>query len=103
MIDLPYLALALAAGLLLGLFYFAGLWLTVRRLPASRSPGLLMLCSHLLRTALVVAGLYVVSGGRWQALVACMLGFVLARAVLRWRVESSALQSESAGGGDGAA
>jgi F1F0 ATPase subunit 2 len=33
----------------------------------------------LVRTAMAVAGFHVVSGGQWQRLVACLIGFMLAR------------------------
>ena len=74
--------LSLAAGLGLGGAYFGGLWWTVRRLPRARRPALLTLASLVVRLALLLGGLYAVTGGDWRALAAALLGFVLARAVL---------------------
>jgi F1F0 ATPase subunit 2 len=73
----------------LGLFYFGGLWLTVRHLPSSRSPALLTLGSFLGRTAVTLTGFYLVMGGRWERLLACFVGFLLMRTILvaRWRPE----------------
>ena len=76
------LALALAAGLLLGAIFFGGLWWTVRKGVSSKRPALLFLASLLLRTGVVVAGFYVVSDGHWQRLLACLLGFAIARFIV---------------------
>ncbi|MGA7965140.1 MAG: ATP synthase subunit I [Gammaproteobacteria bacterium] len=76
------LALALAAGLVLGAAFFGGLWWTVRRGVSSRRPAILFMGSMLLRTALVVAGFYIVSDGHWQRFLACLFGFVIARLVV---------------------
>jgi F1F0 ATPase subunit 2 len=70
------------AGVLLGLFFFGGLWWTVRRGLASKRPALWFLCSLLLRTGIVLAGIYFVSGGRWDGLLACLAGFVIARFIV---------------------
>ncbi len=76
-----YLILLLmgGAGVLLGVFFFGGLWYTVRRGLASKRPGLWFLSSLLLRTGVVVAGIYFASGGSWDRLLACLVGFVVAR------------------------
>ena len=73
------LALVLAAGLILGAFFFGGLWWTVRMGVASKRPVLWFLGSLLLRTAIVVAGFYLVSDAQWQRLLICLLGFAVAR------------------------
>ncbi len=72
-------ALALLAGLALGGIFFGGLWYTVRRCVSSRRPALLLLASLALRMGITLGGFYVVAGGHWQSLLACLLGFVLAR------------------------
>ena len=78
------LALAGMAGLLLGAIFFGGLWWTVRLGVASRRPALLFLGSLLLRTVVVVAGIYFVGDGHWQRLLACLFGFVIARILVTW-------------------
>lgn len=79
---LPWLA-GLLAGAGLGLAFFRGLWLTVRRLPGARHPALWVLASLLLRFALVLAGLFWVARlGGTAALVAAAVGFTLARLLL---------------------
>ncbi len=77
-----------AAGLGLGLLYFGGLWLTLRRLPTARHPQWLFAGSFFGRTLVCVALLYWLAGGAWQNLVLMLAGFVVARSVLTWRVGS---------------
>ena len=77
--ELSALILALFAGGLLGMIFFGGLWWTIQRGVSSKSPAILFSGSLLLRTATAVAGFYFVSRGDWRKLLACMLGFLLAR------------------------
>ena len=70
------------AGLLLGAIFFGGLWWTVRKGVSSNRSALWFLGSLLLRTGIVVAGLHVVSDGDWRRLLACLVGFAVARLVV---------------------
>lgn len=79
--DFLPLALAWVVGLLLGAFFFGGLWWTVRRGLSSKRPAFWFLGSMLVRASAVLAGFYVVSGGHWDRLLACLLGFVIARQI----------------------
>ena len=79
----PALAMAiLLAGAMLGAVFFGGLWWTVQRAAASPRPARWLLGSLALRTAIVVPGLYFVSAGQPVPLALCVLGFVLARAIV---------------------
>jgi F1F0 ATPase subunit 2 len=80
--DILALALAVFAGALLSVFFFGGLWWTVQKGVVSERPELWFLGSQLLRTSLILAGFYFVSQGHWSRLVACLLGFVIARVVV---------------------
>ena len=84
--ELIRLALSLGAGVVLGIFYFGGLWLTVRKLPGARQPVLLSLSSFFVRLAVVLAGFYLVMSGRWERVLLCLLGFLCVRfaAVRLW-------------------
>jgi F1F0 ATPase subunit 2 len=73
------LVLACGAGGVLGAMFFGGLWWTVRNGMSSRQPALLFLGSLLLRTGLVLAGFYFVSGGHLDRLLMCLPGFAIAR------------------------
>ena len=79
MSDIPPLALAFVAGSMLGVFFFGGLWWTIRSSPPSQWSGLLFSASLLLRMAVAITGFYLVSHGEWRKLVACLVGFLLAR------------------------
>jgi F1F0 ATPase subunit 2 len=68
------------SGLLLGAVFFGGLWWTVRRGMLSAAPALWFSASSLMRNAGAMAGFYLVSQGDWRRLLACLLGFFLARA-----------------------
>lgn len=76
------LVLAWAAGVLLGAVFFGGLWWTVRRGVMSQRPVLWFLGSLLVRTTIVLVGIYIVSDGHWDRMVACLVGFVSARFIV---------------------
>jgi F1F0 ATPase subunit 2 len=71
--------LALAAGLCLGAFFFGGLWWTTRRALASSHPAAWFMGSFVVRTGVTLGGFYLLGGGHWERLAACLLGFVMAR------------------------
>jgi len=75
---------AFLAGALLGGIFFGGLWLTIRLTLSSAALGLWLVVSFLLRTAITLVGIYVVFDGNWQRLIACLLGFTLARFMIAW-------------------
>lgn len=76
------LLLSALAGLVLGLFYFGGLWLTVRKISGSGNPGILILGSFVVRLLVTLGGMYLVMAGDWQRLLACLSGFLLLRMLL---------------------
>jgi F1F0 ATPase subunit 2 len=76
------LAPALVTGVLLGTIFFGGLWWTVRKGVSSQRPALWFFGSLLLRMTIALAGFYVVSGGHWERLLVCLLGFVTARLIV---------------------
>ena len=71
--------LASLAGLALGIIFFGGLWWTVQKGLSSQQAALWFSGSLLLRTGIAVTGFYFVSHGEWPKLLACLLGFLLAR------------------------
>lgn len=99
--DWLTLAPVFVAGLLLGALFFGGLWWTVRKGLVSTRPALWFLGSLVLRMVIAVGGFYLVSGGQWQRLLACLVGFVLARllvtAVTGDLLERDARPSEETG------
>ena len=99
--ELLDLAIALIEGALLGVFFFVGLWLTVRKLESFQPVALLFLASMLLRTGIVLLGFYFILGDNWQGLLAGLLGFSLAGIIimrLTRRVEQSSQLIEKGAG-----
>jgi F1F0 ATPase subunit 2 len=80
--DVGVYTLALLLGAGLGLFFFGGLWLTIRKLEDIEQPALVIIGSFLIRTVVVLAGLYLVAGGHWQRLAVAVLGFAVVRIVM---------------------
>ena len=78
------LVLAWVSGGLLGAMFFGGLWWTVRKGASAKQPALWFFLSLLGRMSIALAGFYFVSGGHWQRLLACLLGFVIAHRVVTW-------------------
>ena len=83
------LASALIAGILLGAMFLGGLWWTVCQGLSSDRVGRWFLGSLLLRMGVALAGFYFVSGGHWELLLLCLLGFVMARLVVTWLLRPS--------------
>ena len=86
--DLLQLVMVLLAGMLLGTLFFGGLWWTVLKGLSARQPALWFGVSLLLRTGIVLAGFYFVSGAEWKRLLLCLFGFIIARFVVTRRVKS---------------
>ncbi len=80
--EFLHLLFALLEGALLGVFFFAGLWWTVRKLDSAKHAALLFLGSMLLRTGIVVLGFYFILGDNWQRLLVGLLGFVMVRIIV---------------------
>lgn len=66
-------------GLLLGSFFYLGLYWTVKRGLTSKHPGLLFASSFFIRTAVVLFGILLLTRGIFSALVPCMAGLILSR------------------------
>ena len=79
-------AVAGVAGLGLGAIFFGGLWWTVRTGMSSPRPALWFFGSQLLRTSMALAGFALVGLGRWERLLLCLGGFVVARFLVTWLI-----------------
>lgn len=91
-----HLVIALIVGIGLGIFYFAGLWLTVQRLPYMRQPMLLAAVSFVGRTGVSLFGFYLVMNGHGERLIVCLLGFLISRGILvrRWRPDRASKRTD---------
>jgi F1F0 ATPase subunit 2 len=70
---------AFVPGIVLGIFYFGSLWITVRQLPTTAYPIRLFIGSFIGRMAVTLFGFYLVMDGQWQRALICLGGFVAAR------------------------
>ncbi|MDD4161367.1 MAG: ATP synthase subunit I [Methanothrix sp.] len=75
-------ALSFFMGVVLGVFYFGGLWLTIKRLPHSQQPTLLSLGSFFARSLVCILGFYLIIGRGIEAILLCLAGFVLTKIAL---------------------
>lgn len=69
-------------GMVLGIFYFGGLWCTVKRVPLVRRPKLLLLLSFLFRLAAVTAAFRLVLQQGAEPFAAAFLVFIACRFVM---------------------
>ena len=87
--DMWGYTLALMAGIMLGIFFFGGLWWTARRIPFARRPSLLVLLSFFARSVVVMAGFWLIGFGQWQRFIVCLGGFVLARFIVNLWIKTA--------------
>lgn len=76
------LVLAGLAGGALGVFFFGGLWWTVRNRLDSDKAALWVVGSFVVRVVVTVTGFYWIGGAQWQSMLACLIGFIVARQVV---------------------
>lgn len=86
-IDPISIGLGAGGGIVLGLLYFWGLWLTTARIKGARSPGLLLVASALVRLAFLLGGAFLLTGGAPLPLAAFIIGLWAARKVAVGRVQ----------------
>lgn len=82
MSDTATLVLVWLAGGIIGLFFFCGLWWTVRKGVSAKHPGLWFFGSMVLRISITLAGFYGVSNHHLDRLLVCLLGFFIARLIV---------------------
>ena len=79
MSDLLFILLSVFVGLLTGLFFFGGLWWTVKKGVGSHVPALWFIGSLLIRLVVTLVVFYYLSVDHWERLLLCLLGFIVAR------------------------
>lgn len=86
------LFLAGVAGMALGLVFFGGLWLTVKRIPNASRPGLLALGSLIGRMAVALVFFYGLVDGAWPSFAAALVGFFAMRILIVHRMRPQPAQ-----------
>uniref|UniRef100_E6QTJ0 N-ATPase, AtpR subunit n=1 Tax=mine drainage metagenome TaxID=410659 RepID=E6QTJ0_9ZZZZ len=85
MTDWVMRGMALLVGASLGVFFFGGLWWTVRSSLVSKQPAIWLGLSGLVRVGVVLAGFYWVAGHDATRWLAAVLGFMFVQRVsIRW-------------------
>jgi len=74
--------LSFIVGSLLGIVFFGGLYLTVRKLSSMKYPALFMMLSLLARLVVLAGGIYLIMDGEIRNLLSAMAGVLLVRFVL---------------------
>ncbi len=82
MSEISNMILSFIGGMLLGILFFVGLWFTVKKITSSKMPALLVLSSFSFRISIVLLGFYFIGMGDLKKLIACMIGFIIARFVV---------------------
>ena len=80
--ELLALILALVAGILLGTFFFGGLWYTIKKGVVSQQPVFWFFGSLIIRMGVTMTGFYVIARDHWERAVVCLAGFLIARAII---------------------
>lgn len=73
---------AFIGGIVLGILFFGGLWLTVQRAMHSKKTALIFAGSFMIRMSVFLTGVYYVSQNSWQKMLVCLAGFLIARTVI---------------------
>lgn len=86
--EMEILLVALVAGMLTGIVFFGGLWLTLKKWKDSPKAGLWFFISFLLRSIITLGLFYWVSAGDWKRFLACLAGFILSRVIITRVIKS---------------
>lgn len=89
-------AYPLVAGMVLGLIYFGGLWMVLRRLPEIKHPAAWLGLSLVVRMLIVLLVLYLLFADSWQQLIMAVLGMLTSRAILVHRIKPGPWQNKKA-------
>lgn len=86
--EIIYMLVVFAAGFVLGILFFGGLWLTVKKAMISKRPALWFISSLLIRVSITLIGFYYLSQGSWKNLLIAVSGFIIARTIIIYQTKS---------------
>ncbi|NLB20334.1 MAG: ATP synthase subunit I [Clostridium sp.] len=89
--------LAFIGGILLGIFFFGGLYLTVERMQKVKHPALFMIFSLLLRMAILLLGFFLLMNNQYQNLLAALVGVIVSRFFLIRKLGQTQKNTEKQG------
>lgn len=88
---------ALAAGAALGVFFYGGLWLTIRHLVGTPHPARWWFISFLTRALLTAGGLLWIMNDDWRRLLAALAGVFAVRVLWTWAWSPAPMARERLG------
>lgn len=80
--------LSITSGLFLGVLYFWMLWKTIKKLPKSKQPVMIILKSLATRIIPLMAAFYLLLQIGWKYALTAVLGFMIARLVFLYSVNA---------------
>lgn len=80
--DLIMILVALLAGLVSGMLFFGGLWITVQKAMTAKQPAVWFGLSFILRLAITLPVFYFIAKEGWQSLLMAVAAFIIARTVV---------------------
>ena len=79
--------LAFGIGIILGLLFFGGLYITIQKLETVKNPALIMILSFMVRMGVLVLAFYYIStSGGYKEVLFALAGVILTRFVLTFRM-----------------
>ncbi|MDY0235547.1 MAG: ATP synthase subunit I [Gudongella sp.] len=78
--------LAFGAGIILGLLFFGGLYITIQKLETAKNPALIMILSFILRMVVLVISFYFISKSGYKEVLFALAGVILTRFVMTFRM-----------------
>jgi F1F0 ATPase subunit 2 len=80
--NITDLIFALVAGVLVGSFFFLGLWYSTQKIGSTNHPFLWTIGSFVVRVGVTLLVFYFVGAGDYKNMLACLLGFIAAKIII---------------------
>lgn len=81
--------LAFLGGLVLGVLFFGGLYLTVQKLQTAKKPALIMALSFVFRMAVLLIAFYFIARVGYKEVLFALAGVIVSRFVMTFRVSGN--------------
>lgn len=84
-------------GMLLGLVYFGGLYLSIKRMSESKYPAMLMTLSFIIRMGILIGIFFYLSKDGYKNMLFALLGVILTRFILTFTLKGQSENSKKRG------
>jgi F1F0 ATPase subunit 2 len=78
--------LAFGAGMILGLLFFGGLYITIQKIETAKNPALIMILSFMIRMAVLVVAFYFIAQSGYKEVLFALAGVIITRFVMTFRM-----------------